>query len=57
MSPFKKLPPQIVIEMVYCSVFWLNMFSPTDGISNTTSPHTLVTGHKLDYVQTGGRRH
>jgi hypothetical protein len=51
MSPFKKLPPRIVTEMVYCSVFWLNMFPLADGKSNTISPCTLVAGHKLDYVK------
>jgi hypothetical protein len=42
MSPFKKLPPPIVIKMVYCSVFWLDMFLLADGISKTISPCTLV---------------
>jgi len=26
--PFKALPPWLVIEMVYSSVFWLNAFPP-----------------------------
>jgi hypothetical protein len=45
------MPPRIVIKMVYCSVFWLNMFPPMDGISNTISPCTLVAGQELDYVK------
>ncbi len=35
--------------MVYCSIFWLNMLPPTDGISTKISPRTLVAGLKLDY--------
>jgi hypothetical protein len=49
MCPFKKLPSRIIIEMVYCSIFWLNKFPPTDGISTTISPRTLIAGHHLDY--------
>jgi hypothetical protein len=49
MCPFKKLPSRIIIKMVYCSLFWLNMFPPTDGISTTISPRTLIAGHRLDY--------
>jgi hypothetical protein len=51
MCPFKKLPSRIIIEMVYCSIFWLNMFPPTDGISTTVSPRTLIAGHHLDYTK------
>jgi hypothetical protein len=49
MCPFKKLPSRIIIEMVYCSIFWLNVFPPTDGISTTISPRTLIVGHHLNY--------
>jgi hypothetical protein len=49
MCPFKKLPSRIIIEMVYCSIFWLNMFPRTDGISTTIRPRTLVAGHNLDF--------
>jgi hypothetical protein len=51
MCPFKKLPSRIIIKMVYCSIFWLNMFPPTDGISTTISPRTLIAGHHLDYTK------
>jgi hypothetical protein len=51
MLPFKRIPPvRITIEMVYASVFWLNMFPPTDGVSKTHSPRNIICGHKLDYA-------
>jgi hypothetical protein len=37
--------------MVYASVFWLNMFPATDGISTTMSPCTIIAGLKLDYTK------
>jgi hypothetical protein len=39
----------MVIEMVQSSVFWLNMFPPTDGASDSLSPTGLIVGLKLDY--------
>ena len=38
-----------VKEMIYASIFWLNMFPAHDGISDTLSPWTLMTGYDLDY--------
>jgi hypothetical protein len=35
--------------MVYFSIFWLNNFPPSDGISTTLSPRALVTGQQLDF--------
>ena len=49
--PFKKMPARMVIEMVYASVFWLNIFPAADGISTTISPRTLIAGLKLGYVK------
>jgi hypothetical protein len=51
MCPFKKLPSRIIIDMVFFSIFWLNMFPPTDGTSTTISPRALVAGHNLDYTK------
>jgi hypothetical protein len=39
----------MTVELVYGSVFWLNMFPSNDGVSDTISPHGLVIGLKLDY--------
>jgi hypothetical protein len=47
--PFKKMPSSMVVEMVHAGVFWLNMFPPDDGVSDTLSPRALVTGLELDY--------
>jgi hypothetical protein len=47
--PFKQMPNTMVIEMVRSSVFWLNMFPPTDGASDSLSPTALIVGLKLDY--------
>jgi hypothetical protein len=48
--PFKKIPARITIEMVYTSVFWLNMSPPADGVSTTHSPRNIICGHQLDYT-------
>ena len=34
--------------MVYFAVAWLNCFPVKDGVSNTMSPRTLITGVRLD---------
>jgi hypothetical protein len=47
--PFAQVPPHMVIEMVYSSVFWLNSFPPRDGVSESMSPREIVTGQKVDY--------
>jgi hypothetical protein len=39
----------MVIEMVQASMFWLNMFPPTDGISTTISPCELIARLQIDY--------
>jgi len=48
--PFKKLPGQlVVVQMVSTCNFWLNVFPPTDGISNSINPRELMTGIQIDY--------
>jgi hypothetical protein len=47
--PFRQMPSRIVVEMVHASVFWLNMFPPEDGVSDSISPRELIAGLKLDY--------
>ena len=46
--PFTKMPAQMIIEMVHASIFWLNMFPVTDGVSNDLSPHGIIVGLKLE---------
>ncbi|KAL7493808.1 hypothetical protein ACHAWT_003568, partial [Skeletonema menzelii] len=47
--PFEHVPPIMIIEMVYSSVFWRNMFALLTGISTTQSPGEIVLNRKLDY--------
>jgi hypothetical protein len=50
MLPFDRMPPRLVIEMVYLSNFWLNSFPPGDGISNSLSPRAIVVGTQINYA-------
>ncbi len=47
--PFNKVPTHMVVELVHLSVFWLNTFPATDGISKTMSPRTIIFGSKIDF--------
>ena len=47
--PFRKMPSRMTVEMIMASVFWLNMFPATDGISDSLSPRAIISGLKLDY--------
>ena len=49
--PFKQMPARMVTEMIYVSTFWLNSFLPSNSISTTLSPHTIVVGTQLDYTK------
>jgi hypothetical protein len=51
MLPFKKLPTRMIIELVKAMVFWLNAFPANDGMSDTISPRTIMTGKKLNNVK------
>jgi len=44
--PFEQLPHWLIVEIAYNAVFWLNCFPHKDGIHNTLSPGTTVTGSK-----------
>ena len=43
------MPWQLIIEMVYATNYWLNMFPRADGISDMLSPKVLMTGISADY--------
>ena len=48
--PFQHLPPIMVVELVYSSVFWRrNMFTLKGGVSQTQSPSELILNRKLDF--------
>ena len=49
LMPFKKIPAIMIKEIVQGAVMWLNMFPPNDGVSNTLSPRSLITGQQIDY--------
>ena len=47
--PFKQMPSRVIVEMVYAANLWLNMFPHPNGISQTMSPRTILTGHCIEY--------
>jgi hypothetical protein len=47
--PFDKIPGRMIAELIYYCVFWLNSFPARDGISNTLSPRSIVTGSHIDF--------
>jgi len=49
MLPFEQLPHRLIVGIAYNAVFWLNCFPHREGIHNTLSPHTIVTGSKIDF--------
>jgi len=49
MLPFDQLPHQLIVEIAFNEVFWINCFPHKDGIHNTFSPLTVVTGSKIDF--------
>jgi hypothetical protein len=48
--PFQMLPGMLIVQMVSTCNFWLNVFSPKDGISRLgyQSPQ-FITGVKIDF--------
>ena len=49
MLPFDQLSHQLIVEIAFNEVFWVNCFPHKDGIHNTFSPLTVVTGSKIDF--------
>ncbi len=47
--PYKRMPNQMVVELVYFCVMWLNAIPSKSGISNDYSPREIVVRQKLDY--------
>jgi hypothetical protein len=48
--PFKHYPKLLKIEMVKNAVIWLNMFPHPDGVSDTLSPRTIMTGVRAKFT-------
>jgi hypothetical protein len=49
--PFEHIPRLMVISLIANSVFWLNAFPRSSGVSDTLSPRYLLTGKQLDYTK------
>ena len=49
--PFKKIPPRMLTELVYYSNFWNNAFPNKNGVSETMSPRSIITGQEITYEQ------
>jgi hypothetical protein len=47
--PFKVIPLTMLIELMYSSTLWINALPPKGGVSNTLSPHNIMTGIQFDY--------
>ena len=47
--PFDQMQGQMVAELVFSAVFWLNAFHPLRHLLNNLSPRTILTGRSLDY--------
>ena len=48
---FKTLHKQVVFNIVYCLVMWLNSFTETQGISDKNSKREIVTRHEMDFTK------
>ena len=46
--PFNKFPHQMIVQMLYSSNFWLNVFPPEDGVSDM-NPRELITGMEINF--------
>jgi len=44
----EKLPHQLILEIAYKAVFWLNGFLHKNGINTTLCPRTIVTRCKIN---------
>ena len=47
-TPFTRMPPRMVIEMILAVDYWLNSWCSKGGVSDTIPPRQIITGIKLD---------
>ena len=45
------MPARLIVEMVYTSVFWLNCFPTHNGVSDSLSPCSIVSGQCINYLK------
>ena len=46
---FKRIPKQIIIEILKFLVIWINVYSVKKRVSSAFSPHTIMNGTTLDW--------
>lgn len=46
--PFRKIPPRMIVELVYAMSFWIHALPAADGVSKTMSPREIVSGVGID---------
>jgi hypothetical protein len=49
--PYKVLPCQVAIHLVYVAVLWLNSLPVAVGVSEKYSPRKIVLGWELDFTK------
>ena len=47
--PYRYLPKEVTIHLVYFVLFWMNSFVDPQGISRTFSPREIITRWSLDW--------
>jgi hypothetical protein len=48
--PFNNMPVRIIIEMAkHAMIYWLDAFPHPNGVSDTLSPRTIITGQTIDF--------
>ena len=47
--PFRRLPRMVIKQMARFVIMWLNAFPCRNGVSNTFSPRTIITGTTMSY--------
>ena len=53
-TPFSSIPRRMLVELMYGRVFWYNMVIPTDYVSTTIGPGSIVLGRIYDYNSIAG---
>ncbi len=46
--PYKQMPAQMVVELIYFCAMWLNAFPNKNGVSEDYSPQELLVRQKVD---------
>jgi len=47
--PFETYPHQLIVDMVYNIMFWINCFPHKDGIHDKLSSRTVMTSTHIDH--------